>query len=127
MLATQSTLHCSQPLVFRYLETDQQTIQPGGIIVQYGMTVSPKMDWSMAAVLNNIELRGTTMGSRQEFKDMVAFVNEHKIKPVVSRVVKGGLGNVEGIDGLFEEIRQGSQFGKLVVEVSTEKDGKSKL
>jgi D-arabinose 1-dehydrogenase-like Zn-dependent alcohol dehydrogenase len=87
------------------------------------------MDWSMAAVLNNLELRGTTMGSRQEFREMVAFINKHKIKPVVSRVVKGGLGNVEGIDALFEDIRQGSQFGKLVVEVSTEDggDGKSKL
>lgn len=39
-------------------------LKPGGVIVQYGMTVSPKMNWVMPAVLLNAELKGTTMGSR---------------------------------------------------------------
>ncbi len=64
------------------------------------------------------------MGSRKEFKDMVAFVSEKKIKPVVSRVVKG-LENLKEIDSLFEEMKIGSQFGKLVVEVKG--GGSSKL
>tara|TARA_R110002060_G_scaffold75865_1_gene85793 strand:+ start:1122 stop:1391 length:270 start_codon:yes stop_codon:yes gene_type:complete len=89
------------------------------------MTVSPKMDWSMNAVLKNLELRGSTMGSRQEFKDMVAFVNEKKIKPIVSRSVKG-IDNMKDIDGLFEDIRNGSQFGKLVIELVSDGSG-SKL
>ncbi|KAI9649756.1 hypothetical protein NHQ30_002337 [Ciborinia camelliae] len=90
----------------------------GGTIVQYGMTVSPKMDWTMPAVLMNLELKGSTMGSRKEFKDMISFVGEHKIKPVVSRVVKG-MDNLKEIDELFDEIKHGSQFGKLVIEVKT--------
>jgi D-arabinose 1-dehydrogenase-like Zn-dependent alcohol dehydrogenase len=89
------------------------------------MTVSPKMEWSMPAVLNNLELKGTTMGSRKEFKEMVAFVNEKKIRPVVSRVVKG-IENIGEIDELFEEMKKGSQFGKLVVEIQGE-GGLSKL
>ncbi len=56
------------------------------------------------------------MGSRKEFKDMVDFVKDKKIKPVVSRVV-GGIENIEAIDGLFEDMKKGSQFGKLVVEI----------
>lgn len=100
-------------------------LKPGGVVVQYGMTVSPKMDWSMNAVLKNLELRGSTMGSRQEFKDMVAFVNEKKIKPIVSRSVKG-IDNMKDIDGLFEDIRNGSQFGKLVIELVSDGSG-SKL
>ncbi|KAH8596026.1 oxidoreductase [Bisporella sp. PMI_857] len=100
-------------------------LKPGGVIVQYGMTTSPKMDWNMSANLQNLELRGSTMGSRQEFKEMVAFVNEKKIKPVVSRTVKG-IENLEAIDSLFEDMRKGSQFGKLVVELDGG-DGKSKL
>jgi len=79
------------------------------------------MEWSMPAVLNNIELKGSTMGSRQEFQDMVAFVNKEKITPVVSRVVKG-IENVEDIDSLFDDMKKGTQFGKLVVEIA---DGKS--
>ena len=89
------------------------------------MTVAPKMDWTMPAVLRNIELRGSTMGSRKEFKEMVAFVKENKIKPIVSRVVKG-LDNIEQIDTLFDDMKKGSQFGKLVIEIA-DGSGSSKL
>jgi len=91
-------------------------LKPGGVVVQYGMTVGPKMDWSMNAVLLNLELRGSTMGSRKEFRDMVAFVKEKNIKPIVSRTVKG-IDNLKDIDGLFDDIKNGSQFGKLVIEL----------
>lgn len=98
-------------------------VKAGGTIVQYGMTVSPKMEWLMPAVLKNIELKGSTMGSRKEFKEMVSFVASKKIVPVVSRVVKG-LDNLEGIDSLFEDIKNGSQFGKLVVEIGSNQSSK---
>lgn len=101
-------------------------LKPGGVISQYGMTVSPQMDWLMQAVLKNVELRGTTMGSREEFRDMVAFVREKKIRPIVSRTVKG-LRNLEGIDGLFREMEAGKQFGKLVVEFGESGAASSKL
>lgn len=101
-------------------------LKPGGVISQYGMTVAPKMDWLMQAVLANVELKGTTMGSRKEFRDMIAFVNEKKIRPVVSRTVKG-LGNIKEIDGLFAEMEEGKQFGKLVIEIDSGSDSPSKL
>jgi len=92
-------------------------LKPGGVVSCYGMTTSPKMPWTMSAVLKNVELKGSTMGSRAEFADMVAFVREKKIVPVVSRVVEG-LDNLEEIDGLFKEMGEGKQFGKLVIEIS---------
>lgn len=79
----------------------------------------------MVAVLSNVELRGSTMGSRKEFKDMVTFVKDKKIKPVVYRVVRG-LDNIKEIDTLFEDMKNGSQFGKLVIEIG-EGNGSSKL
>lgn len=94
-------------------------------MVQYGMTVGPKMDWSMSAVLRNLELRGSTMGSRKEFKDMIAFVSDKKIKPIVSRVVQG-LDNIKEINTLFDDMKNGSQFGKLVIEIA-DSNGSSKL
>lgn len=94
-------------------------LKPGGTITQYGMTVSPQMSWNMSAVLRNIELKGTTMGSRKEFREMVDFVAQHRIHPVVSRIVRG-LGDLEGIDGLFAEMAAGKQLGKLVIEVDDE-------
>lgn len=91
-------------------------LKPGGVIVSYGMTVAPVMDWPMQAVLKNIELKGTMVGSRAEFADMVQFVREKKIRPVVSRSVKG-LDCVDAIDGLFQDMKGGKQFGKLVIEI----------
>jgi D-arabinose 1-dehydrogenase-like Zn-dependent alcohol dehydrogenase len=88
------------------------------------MTTSPKMPFSMPAVLRNIEVRGSTMGSRKEFADMVQFVREKKIRPIVSRSVHGL--DVEKIDGLFEDMKSYSQFGKLVVTLG-EGEAKSKL
>ena len=72
----------------------------------------------MQAVLKNIEVKGSTMGSRKEFKDMVNFIRTNKVQPVVSRIVQGV--DIDAIDGLFEDMKKGSQFGKLVVEVSKE-------
>lgn len=90
-------------------------LRHGGVISCYGMTVAPVLDWPMQAVLKNLELRGSTLGSRVEFGDMVAFVRKHRIRPVISRAVRG-LDCVDAIDGLFEDLRSGSQFGKLVIE-----------
>ncbi|KLO94465.1 alcohol dehydrogenase [Fusarium fujikuroi] len=80
------------------------------------------MDWLMQAVMKNIELHGSTMGSRQEFREMVEFVRQHRIKPVVSRTVKG-LDNLDAIDGLFQDVRDAKQFGKLVIEISSPGNG----
>jgi D-arabinose 1-dehydrogenase-like Zn-dependent alcohol dehydrogenase len=91
-------------------------LKPGGVVVVYGMTVAPTLDWPMQAVLKNVDLRGSTLGSRVEFAEMVNFIRDNKIKPIVSRSVKG-LDCVKAIDGLFEDIKEGKQFGKLVVEI----------
>ncbi|MCJ1282178.1 hypothetical protein MMC26_001501 [Xylographa opegraphella] len=90
-------------------------LKPGGAIVSYGMTLAPSLPYTMQAVLNNVEVRGSTMGSRAEFCAMVAFVAKQKIRPVVSRVLDGGLQNLEGIESLFEDMKAGRQFGKLVI------------
>ncbi len=84
------------------------------------------MPFLMQAVLKNIELKGSTMGSRKEFKEMVDFVKRKEVKPVVSRTVQG-LDNIEGIDSLFEDMKKGSQFGKLVIEIAAEGGNASKL
>ncbi|KAG5294522.1 alcohol dehydrogenase [Histoplasma ohiense] len=98
------------------IEKGVKLLKAGGILSVYGMTVSPKMPFITPAFLKNIEVKGTTMGSRKEFKDMINFVNEQKIKPIISRVVQG-IDNVKAIDGLFDDMKNGTQFGKLVIEL----------
>ncbi|KAF4592546.1 hypothetical protein GQ602_002845 [Ophiocordyceps camponoti-floridani] len=103
-----------------------ELLRPGGAVVQYGMTVGPSLTWTMRAVMANIDIRGSTLGSRREFVDMVAFVEEHGIRPVVSRCVRG-LDDVEGIERLFSDMDRGSQFGKLVIEIDGADEGSPKL
>ncbi|KAG0347733.1 hypothetical protein BG004_007071 [Podila humilis] len=86
----------------------------GGIVSSYGMTVKPKVDFTMAAVLKNIEIRGSTMGSRAEFGAMLEFVNKNKIRPVVSEIWQG----LESAEKAFETMKKGSQFGKLVLSLN---------
>lgn len=105
-------------------EKGAKLLKDGGVISCYGMTTSPKMTWIMPDVLKNIDLRGSTMGSRAEFSQMVKFITDRKLVPPVSKVAHG-LQNIKELDELFEEMRHGSQFGKLVVQIS--KDGQSKL
>lgn len=86
------------------------------------MTISPKMDFPVSAVLRNIEIHGSTMGSRKEFADMVQFVRDKKLRPIVSRSVHGL--DIAKIDTLFDDMKNASQFGKLVITLGDKKDSK---
>ena len=56
---------------------------------------------------------------------MVKFVSEKKIKPVVSRSVHGM--DIEKLNGLFDDMKNASQFGKLVVTLGEKTGRESKL
>ncbi|KAG2218725.1 hypothetical protein INT45_006877 [Circinella minor] len=94
-----------------------KVMRTGGIITQYGQTASPKgVGFNMGAVLKNIDFRGSTMGSRAEFKQMLEFVDKHKIKPIVSHVFNGL--TQENMDKAISVIDAGQQTGKVVLEIN---------
>jgi len=86
-------------------------LRPGGIIVNFGCTSGRPLTFTMGEVLKNLELRGCTMGSLKEFKQMVQFVQEHKIQPVVHKTLRG----FDQVEEGFQIMKAGHQFGKLVV------------
>lgn len=49
------------------------------------------------------------MGSLEEFKKAVAFIDEKKLNPVVHTVLQG----LERAEEGFEIMKQGGQFGKV--------------
>ncbi|KAE8352526.1 hypothetical protein BDV28DRAFT_124206 [Aspergillus coremiiformis] len=98
------------------IEKAVKLLKAGGVLSVYGMTMSPKMPFLMQAVLKNIDVRGSTLGSHKEFKDMVEFVKANKIHPVISRVLQTELSDLAGLDELFQDMKEGRQFGKLVIE-----------
>lgn len=64
-------------------------LRVGGRIVCYGMTAIPKMTFTMREVLRNVEVLGTTMGSAEEFRRMIRFIDQHKIVPIIDTVLDG--------------------------------------
>ncbi len=87
-------------------------VAPAGRIVLYGATrLSPgKLD--MAKIFfKQIDLRGTTMGTDDEFRSMVALVAEHRIKPVIDRVFP--LSQAVEANRLLE---QSGQMGKILLD-----------
>ena len=87
-------------------------INPGGKIVIYGGTrgvidgISPQiLFWKQITIM------GTTMGSDRDFKNMLDFVNCHKITPVIDSVF-----SIKEFDKAIKRMESGQQFGKIVLD-----------
>jgi len=86
--------------------------RPGGKIVVYGGTqgkveiVPQHLYWSQVSII------GSTMGTSEEFADMITFIDQHKLKPVIDSIIPLS----EYKDG-FEKMNNGSQFGKIVFTI----------
>lgn len=83
----------------------------GGRIVTYGSTGAPKTTISISKFfLRHIQFIGTAMGSPEEFQELIGFMQEHEIKPLIHAAY-----NLE--DGLtaFDALREGKQIGKIVI------------
>ncbi|WP_339879671.1 zinc-binding dehydrogenase [uncultured Algoriphagus sp.] len=88
-----------------------QVAKPGGKVVYYGATLgNPTKLEARKIFWNQLKIIGTTMGSDQDFKNMVSLVNEKKIKPIIDQVFK-----FEDAEKAFDRMRDGKQTGKIVL------------
>ncbi|MFE9659648.1 zinc-binding dehydrogenase [Streptomyces sp. NPDC005955] len=86
-------------------------LRPGGRFVTLGATTGADVTLSLRELFfRQISVLGTSMGSAEEFHAMLAFVAEHRLRPVVHRAFP----LAEGAQALAE-LAGGSQFGKLVL------------
>src|SRR5438067_3040611 len=89
-------------------------IAPAGRIVMYGATRMSPSKLDMAKIFfKQIDLRGTTMGTDDEFRAMVKLGAEHRIKPVIDRIFP--LSQAVEANRLVEE---SAQMGKLLLDWS---------
>ncbi|KAJ3342474.1 hypothetical protein HDU93_002233 [Gonapodya sp. JEL0774] len=89
-------------------------LKAGGIISVFGAVAGSNVQITMPYVwFKSAQIRGSQMGNNAEFRQMTKFIEETKLKPVVSGVWDG----LENAEGAFQEMRAGSQFGKLVVRI----------
>ena len=60
-----------------------------------------------------ISIFGSTMGSQSEFSNMLDFINENKIVPIVDSVY-----NMADFNSAFKRMESKQQFGKIVLNIS---------
>jgi len=87
--------------------------KPGARIGFYGAgqgkwtNINPQLlFWRQVSIL------GSTMGSDLDFVNMLHFVSEHSIRPVIDQVFR-----LSDIHAAFDRMAAGNQFGKIVVEI----------
>ncbi len=90
-----------------------ELVNYGGRIVSYGATLGNVKDFPIARLFwKQPVIYGSTMGSPKGFSEMLNFINDSKIIPVIDKVYP--LGNIAQS---FERMNDGKQFGKIVVEI----------
>ncbi|WP_209122693.1 zinc-binding dehydrogenase [Alkalihalobacillus sp. BA299] len=85
----------------------------GSRIVTFGATTGPVPNLLMPKVfLKQIDILGTTMGSPEEFQQMLSFYEKQQIRPVIDATFP-----LEHIAEAHTYMEKGNQFGKIVIEI----------
>ena len=86
-------------------------IKPGGRIVNYGSTLGNPQQINMFKLFwKQIRLQGSSLGSPADFRDMMSFVQQHQLKPIVDAVYP-----LEDVNKALERMKHSEQFGKIVL------------
>ncbi len=87
---------------------------PGGRIVCYGGTLGNIPEVPPAKVFwKQLSILGSSMGSEQDFDDLLAFVAAHKIVPVVDETFP-----LAEAETALRRLEAGQQFGKIVLHIA---------
>ncbi|WP_339258984.1 zinc-binding dehydrogenase [Paenibacillus sp. FSL R5-0713] len=88
-------------------------IKPGARIVMYGASSGDDLTLPIRSIFfPQISLIGTSMGSREEFVQMLHWVEQHDIHPVIDSVYP-----LQDVAKAFERMENGEQFGNLAIRM----------
>lgn len=91
-----------------------QLLKQGGRIVVFGSSTEDTVELNLREFFyGQYQLIGTTMGSREELRDMLAFIKKHDIHPVVDKAF-----NLDEAEDALTYLNQGSQFGKVALDIT---------
>lgn len=85
----------------------------GGRLVTCGATAGGQPIDDIAAICaKELKIYGSTLGSREEFSQVIHFLNTAKIKPVIDTIFP-----LENTAGAQLHLENGRQFGKIVLRI----------
>lgn len=86
---------------------------PGGRIVNYGATTGPPEKLDLFKVFwKQLTIHGSTMGSPDDFKNMLELIANQNVKPLIDQVVP-----LESTNEALSAMANSPQFGKYVIDI----------
>lgn len=88
-----------------------EAIKPGGTIVIYGATAGTPNNVNIHRIFwKQVHIIGSTMGNDSDFAEMLAFVTQYRIKPIIAKTLY-----LEQGAEAFRYLHSGAQTGKIVL------------
>jgi zinc-binding alcohol dehydrogenase/oxidoreductase len=89
-------------------------LRKGGTIVTFGASAGDEVKLNIRDFFyGQYNLLGTTLGSRDELREMLSFVSRYNIKPVVDKVFP-----LNEVDQALQRMNEADQFGKIAIKIS---------
>lgn len=89
-------------------------LKKGGRIVIFGATTEDVVDFNLRKFFyGQYQLFGSTMGSRDELREMLRHLDQYKMHPVVGKVFE-----LKDTQAAFDYLKDGKQFGKVILRLS---------
>ncbi|MFS0574994.1 zinc-binding dehydrogenase [Sporosarcina sp. 179-K 3D1 HS] len=86
---------------------------PAGRIVNFGATSGPIKELVLPRIFfKHLDIRGTTMGSPEDFREMLQFFEEHRISPYTDKSFP-----LEAASEALVYMEKGENFGKITLEI----------
>ncbi|RAZ67807.1 zinc-binding dehydrogenase [Planococcus maitriensis] len=91
-----------------------EVLKKGGRIVIFGATTEDNVDFNLRSFFyGQYQLFGSTMGSREELREMIQHIEQHGTHPAVDRVF-----SLDEAQEAFDYLAEGKQFGKVILRAS---------
>lgn len=90
-------------------DKSMNAVKTGGTVVTFGASAGDEVSINIRNFFyGQYNLLGTTMGSHEEFREMLTFIKKYNIKPVVDKTYR-----LEQANEAFNRLAEAKQFGKI--------------
>ncbi len=91
------------------INKSMKLLRRGGTIVTFGSSTGDIVELNLREFFyGQYNLLGSTMGSADEYKDMIEFISQHKIKPVMDKMYP-----LNQFEDAFKRLEEAKQLGKI--------------
>jgi zinc-binding alcohol dehydrogenase/oxidoreductase len=91
-----------------------EILRSGGTIVTFGSSSGDQLELNLRSLFYAQQnLLGSTMGSAEEYHEMLQFIEKHQITPVLDQAIR-----LEQFEQAFDKIENAAQWGKIAFKIS---------